>query len=238
MLAKPEKKAAQAANADAFSPQLRQRAHDAAVLLESMYPDAECALQWHADASSFNEEAWRLVVMARLSAQCTDERVNLVCRGLFEDFPTLGSFAGADITQLERAIYSCGFYHSKAADLKNAAALILSKHGGRVPDTMDQLLELPGVGRKIANLLLGDIYADRHAVVVDTHMMRIMQKLRLTENSTPEKIERDIRALMPDEDTSAFCHRVVLFGREYCMARKPRCVECPVGAAGLCPEKS
>ena len=214
---------------------LSVRTHAVAEVLRRLYPDAECALQWRAGDPEFDEAAWRLLVMARLSAQCTDERVNLVCGELFTQLPTMRSFAEADVTQIEKLIYSCGFYHAKAANLKAAAIELLTAHGGRVPDTMEGLLALPGIGRKIANLLLGDIYGDSHAVVVDTHMLRIMQRLQFTEHDTPEKVERDIRALLPDEDTSAFCHRVVLFGREYCMARKPRCAECPVGTASLCP---
>ena len=169
----------------------------------------------------------------RLSAQCTDERVNQVTPALFERFPTLESFAEADISEVEELIHSCGFFRAKARDIVNAAIMLLERYGGKVPDTMEELLKLPGVGRKTANLLLGDLYRVPGSVVVDTHCIRISNRLSLVDNvKEPEKIEAALREILPPESSSDFCHCIVLHGRAVCDARKPLCGNCCV--RGLC----
>ena len=188
--------------------------------LEAEYPDALCSLQYTVD--------WQLLFAVRLSAQCTDERVNLVAPGLFRRFPTLEAFAAASQEEVEELIRSCGFFRSKAKDLIAAADMLLREYGGRVPDTMEELLRIPGVGRKTANLILGDIY-HKPAVVTDTHCIRIAGRLGLTREKEPVKVERDLAAILPPEKSSDFCHRMVLHGRKYCMARKPNCSTCPLG---------
>ncbi len=188
--------------------------------LEAEYPDALCSLQYTVD--------WQLLFAVRLSAQCTDERVNLVAPGLFRCFPTLEAFAAASQEEVEELIRSCGFFRSKAKDLIAAADMLLREYGGRVPDTMEELLRIPGVGRKTANLILGDIY-HKPAVVTDTHCIRIAGRLGLTREKEPVKVERDLAAILPPEKSSDFCHRMVLHGRKYCMARKPNCSACPLG---------
>ncbi len=190
-------------------------------LLEEEYPDALCSLQYEVD--------WQLLFAVRLSAQCTDERVNLVAPGLFERFPTLEAMAAAKQEDVEELIHSCGFYRSKAKDIIACAEVLLTQHGGRVPDSMEELLKLPGVGRKTANLILGDIFG-QSAVVTDTHCIRLAGRMGLTKETAPEKVERDLRALLPPDKSSDFCHRTVLHGRKYCTARKPRCADCPLGS--------
>ena len=192
-------------------------------LLEEEYPDALCSLQYEKD--------WQLLFAVRLSAQCTDARVNLVTPALFARFPTLEAFAEAEIGKVEELIHSCGFYHGKARDLIGSAQMLLRDYGGRVPDSMEALLKLPGVGRKTANLVLGDVYK-QPAVVTDTHCIRIAGRLGLTKSKEPVKVERDLRAILPPEKSSDFCHRMVLHGRKYCMARKPDCEHCPL--TGIC----
>lgn len=187
--------------------------------LKRRYPEAVCALQSTRD--------YELMIAVRLSAQCTDARVNLVTPALFARFPTLESFAQADLSEVEELIHSCGFYKHKARDIVLACQMLLSDFGGRVPDTMEQLLRLPGVGRKTANLLLGDLYAVPGSVVCDTHCIRIAGRLGLTDGTKePEKAERQLREILPPEESSDFCHRIVLFGREVCTARKPACATC------------
>ena len=187
--------------------------------LEAEYPLAECALQYEKD--------YELLISVRLSAQCTDARVNLVTPALFARFPTLEAFANADVTEVEEYIHSCGFYHGKARDIVRSCRMLLDDYGGRVPGTMDELLKLPGVGRKTANLLLGDIYNVPGSVVVDTHCIRISNRLGLVDNlKEPEKIEKELRKLLPPEKSSDFCHRIVLHGRAVCDARKPKCEGC------------
>ena len=189
--------------------------------LKEIYPDAECALEYHGDP-------WRLLVMARLSAQCTDARVNLITPALFAAYPNLEAMANADIADVEKYIHSCGFFRQKAKDIVLACQMLLTEHNGKVPDTMEQLLRLPGVGRKTANLLLGDLYNEPGSVVCDTHCMRICERLGLSKGREPEKVEKQLRAVLPPEESSDFCHRIVLFGREICTARSPRCTECPL----------
>lgn len=193
-------------------------------LLEGEYPDALCSLTYTVD--------WQLLFAVRLSAQCTDARVNMVTPALFARFPTLEAFAAAEPAEVEELIHSCGFYHGKAKDLIGSAQLLLRDYGGKVPDSMEELLKLPGVGRKTANLILGDVYRKPGSVVTDTHCIRIAGRMGLTAEKEPVKVERDLRAILPPEKSSDFCHRLVLHGRKYCMARGPKCGECPL--TGIC----
>ena len=194
--------------------------------LEAIYPDATCALQ-------YGGEPWRLMVMARLSAQCTDARVNDVCKGLFERFPTLDSLADAPVEQIADIVKPCGLWNTKSDNIKNECIMLRDEYGGVVPDDMDALLRLPGVGRKIANLLLGDIYG-KPAIVADTHCIRICGRFGMypTKLKDAHKVERIMSALVAPDKQSDFCHRIVQFGRDVCTARSPKCTECPV--AELC----
>ncbi len=192
-------------------------------ILEARYPDALCALHYAHD--------YELMIAVRLSAQCTDARVNLVTPALFRAYPTLQSIAQADISDIERMVHSCGFYKHKARDIVLACQMLLADYGGKVPGTMEELLRIPGVGRKTANLLLGDLYGVPGSVVCDTHCIRICGRLGLTDGTKePEKAEIQLRAILPPEKSAGFCHRIVLFGREICTARTPRCGDCPLGA--------
>ena len=175
--------------------------------------------------------AWQLLIAVILSAQCTDARVNMVTPALFRQFPDVESFAEADLGALEDAIHSTGFYHAKAKNIKACCRRLHDVYNDQVPDTMEELLTLPGVGRKTANLVLGDIY-HQPAVVTDTHCIRIAGRLGLTKSKEPVKVEQDLRAILPPEKSSDFCHRMVLHGRKYCMARKPDCKNCPL--TGIC----
>ncbi len=187
--------------------------------LEAEYPDALCSLQYRKD--------YELLFAVRLSAQCTDERVNMVTPALYARFQTLEAFAAADTAEVERYIHSCGFFRAKARDIVLCAQALLDRFGGRVPGTMEELLTLPGVGRKTANLILGDVYRTPGAVVVDTHCIRLSNRLGLVDGmKEPEKIEAALRRILPPEKSSDFCHRVVLHGRAVCDARKPKCGTC------------
>ena len=187
--------------------------------LEKIYPDAACALESGGDP-------WRLLVMGRLSAQCTDARVNTVCRELFAHFPDAAAMAAAPLEEIEKLVYSCGVYKVKAKNIRDFSAIITEKYGGRVPDSMEELLTLPGVGRKIANLILGDVYG-KPAIVADTHCIRISNRLGLVDDlKDPVKIEFALRKQLPPEKSSDFCHRIVLHGRAVCTARKPMCENC------------
>ena len=168
------------------------------------------------------------MIAVRLSAQCTDARVNLVTPALFAAYPTLDAMAGAEISQVETYIHSCGFYRQKAKDIVLACQMLIEKFDRKVPNTMEQLLQLPGVGRKTANLLLGDIYGVPGSVVCDTHCIRICGRLGLSVGKEPEKVETQLRAILPPEESSDFCHRIVLFGRDICTARAPQCDKCPL----------
>ena len=196
------------------------RAQKAVKILKEKYPYATCALQ-------FDGDPWRLLVMGRLSAQCTDARVNIVCRELFRRFPNAKSMAQAPVAEIEKLVFSCGVYRVKAQNIKDFSAMICERFEGRVPDTMEDLLTLPGVGRKIANLILGDIYG-KPAIVADTHCIRISGRLGLCDSKTPEKVEKTLVTLVEPREQSDFCHRLVWFGREVCDAKKPKCKECPL----------
>ena len=185
--------------------------------LKELYPDALCALHFGKD--------YELMIAVRLSAQCTDARVNLVTPALFAKYPTLEAFAAADVGDVEEMVRSCGFYKHKARDIVLACQMLLSDYHGRVPDNMEDLLKLPGVGRKTANLLLGDIY-HKEAYVCDTHCIRICGKLGLSHGKDPQKVEMQLRQVIPPEESSDFCHRIVLHGRAVCTARNPKCMEC------------
>lgn len=189
--------------------------------LEEAYPLADCTLDWGKD--------YELLFSVRLAAQCTDERVNMITPALFERYPTLKDFAEADVAEVEKYIRSCGFFHTKARDIVACAQVLLAKHGGKVPDNMDDLLALPGVGRKTANLILGDVFHAPGAVVVDTHCIRLSNRMGLVDGlKDPAKIEPVLRAQLPPEKSSDFCHRLVLHGRAVCTARAPKCEVCCV----------
>ena len=188
--------------------------------LKKLYPDAVCSLDYRKD--------YELLFSVRLAAQCTDARVNLVTPALFERFPSLEAFARATPEEVGEYVHSCGFWRAKARDIVGSAQMLLSDFGGRVPDNMDDLLRLPGVGRKTANLILGDVYG-KEGYVCDTHCIRITGRLGITDGSKdPLKVEQQLRKIIPPEESSDFCHRMVLHGRALCMARGPKCEECPM----------
>ena len=197
--------------------------------LKTTYPDVVCALEW-GEPAFLLKESWKLLVMGRLSAQCTDARVNIVCKDLFEKFPTVQAMAEGEIAEIEAIVRPCGLYHTKAQNIKDACRILVEDYGGIVPDDMDALLALPGVGRKIANLLLGDIY-HKGGVVTDTHCIRICGRLGFYDESIKEplKVERILTPLIAPEEQSDFCHRIVQFGRDTCSARAPACEGCPLG---------
>ena len=188
--------------------------------LKKLYPDAVCSLDYRKD--------YELLFSVRLAAQCTDARVNLVTPALFERFPSLEAFAQATPEEVGEYVHSCGFWRAKARDIVGSAQMLLSDFGGKVPDTMEDLLRLPGVGRKTANLILGDVYG-KEGYVCDTHCIRITGRLGITDGSKdPLKVEQQLRKVIPPEESSDFCHRMVLHGRALCMARGPKCEECPM----------
>ena len=187
--------------------------------LEEEYPLAECTLDYKKD--------YEILFSVRLAAQCTDARVNMITPALFERFPTLQSFADAEPEDVEPYVRSCGFYRAKARDIVASARMLVDNYGGRVPDTMEELLKLPGVGRKTANLILGDVYNVPGSTVVDTHCIRISNRLGLVDDiKDPVRIETELRKQLPPEKSSDFCHRIVLHGRAVCTARKPDCAVC------------
>ena len=195
------------------------RAAFAVEALKERYPDALCALEYGGDP-------WRLLVMGRLSAQCTDARVNVVCKDLFAAYPDVYAMAGAEYADVEKLVFSCGVYKVKAANLIDFSKMIIENFGAKVPDNMEDLLTLPGIGRKIANLILGDIY-HKPAIVADTHCIRISNRLGLVDDlKDPVKIEMALRKVLPPEYSSDFCHCIVLHGRAVCDARKPACEKC------------
>ncbi len=188
--------------------------------LKKLYPDAICSLGYQKD--------YELLFSVRLAAQCTDARVNLVTPALFERFPTLEAFAAATPEEVGEYVRSCGFWRAKAKDIVGSAQMLLRDFGGRVPDNMDDLLRLPGVGRKTANLILGDVYG-KEGYVCDTHCIRITGRLGITDGSKdPLKVEQQLRKVIPPEESNDFCHRMVLHGRALCMARAPQCGDCPL----------
>ena len=188
--------------------------------LKKLYPDAICSLDYQKD--------YELLFSVRLAAQCTDARVNLVTPALFERFPTLEAFAAATPEEVGEYVRSCGFWRAKAKDIVGSAQMLLRDFGGRVPDSMDDLLRLPGVGRKTANLILGDVYG-QEGYVCDTHCIRITGRLGITDGSKdPLKVEQQLRKVIPPEESNDFCHRMVLHGRALCMARAPQCGDCPL----------
>jgi endonuclease-3 len=190
--------------------------------LDKLYPDAECSLKY--------EDPLQLLISTRLSAQCTDARVNMVTPALFARFPDCKAFAEADVSEIEEYIKSTGFYRAKAQNIKDCCIALLERHGGQVPDTMEELTALAGVGRKTANLVLGDAFG-KPSYVVDTHCIRLCGRLGLTEHTDPTKIEMELRKILPPERSGRFCHQIVLHGRAVCNARKPNCQECTLREA-------
>ena len=187
--------------------------------LKVLYPDSLCSLEYKKD--------YELLFSVRLAAQCTDERVNKVTPALYKRFPTLESLAGAEVSEVEEYIHSTGFFRAKAKDIVLASQMLLRDYGGRVPGTMEELLKIPGVGRKTANLILGDVYHTPGVVVADTHCIRITGLLGLTDGTKdPAKVEQQLRKVLPPEESNDFCHRMVLHGRAVCIARRPQCTQC------------
>ena len=186
--------------------------------LKKRYEVADCALD-------YQNKPYKLLILARLSAQCTDARVNIVVRDLFREFPSLEDFANADLAKLERAVFSCGLYKTKARNIKDMCGILVDEYNGSVPEDMADLLKLPGVGRKIANLIRGDVFG-LPAIVADTHCIRISNRLGLCDSENPAAVEKQLLKLIPAEESSDFCHRLVFFGREYCKSQNPRCGEC------------
>ncbi len=208
----------------------RERASQIVNRLKELYPIAPCGLNSGGDA-------WRLLVMGRLSAQCTDERVNIVCEELFEKFPNAYALAKAPIEEIEQIIRPCGIYRMKASNIKDASRMLIEDFSGVMPHTMDELLRFPGVGRKIANLIIGDVFS-LPAIVCDTHCIRITRRLGLYPRAQKDiyKIEMTLKELIDDSEGPDFCHRIVIFGREICTARSPKCNECPL--YDLCCERN
>lgn len=202
----------------------RERVRIIIKILKERYPDPKCSLEY--------SDPFQLLVATRLAAQCTDARVNMITPALFERYPAIEDFANAELSELEQLIHSCGLYRTKARDIKAMAKMIIGVYGGVIPDTIEELTKLPGVGRKTANLIVGDVYG-KPAVVADTHCIRISNRLGLCSTKNPYKVEKQLRKILPPEESNDFCHRLVLFGREICSARSPRCEICPL--ADYCP---
>ena len=200
----------------------REKIAKVVLALKAVYPEAKCSLEYGGDP-------WKLLIMGRLSAQCTDERVNIVCRDLFEKFPTPQALANAPISEIEEIIKSCGLFRMKAQNIKDASARLVHGYGGALPDTMEELLKFEGVGRKVANLLLGDLFG-KPAIVADTHCMRINGRLGMYRDGMkdPLKTEKLLSELIEPAEQSDYCHRMVLFGRDYCRAQNPKCDTCPI----------
>ena len=189
--------------------------------LKARYPLAECTLSY--------DKAYELLFATRLAAQCTDARVNLVTPVLYGRYPTLADIASAEVEDVEKIIASCGLFHTKARDIVACAQVLVNEYGGVVPDTVEELVKLPGVGRKTANLIVGDVFK-KPAIVTDTHCIRIANRLGLADTKDPYKVELALRAAVPPEEGSDLCHRFVMFGREVCTARNPACGACPLAA--------
>lgn len=188
-------------------------------VLKELYPTAICSLNY--------EDPFQLLVATRLSAQCTDARVNLITPNLFKALPNAKSFKDADITVIENLIHSCGLYKTKAKDLKAMSTMLVDKYDSKIPNTLNELTSLPGIGRKTANLIMGDVFK-QPAVVTDTHFIRICNRLGFVNTKNPLKVEKTMRELLDDEESNDFCHRTVLFGRDICTARSPKCEKCPL----------
>lgn len=203
-----------------------ERAEAAVELLEKLYSDAICSLKY--------ETPFQLLIATRLSAQCTDARVNIVTPALFGEFPTPVDMAKAELSRVEELIRTCGLYKTKAKDLIGIAKALTENYGGTVPDTVEELIKLPGVGRKTANLVCGDIYG-KPAIVTDTHFIRFCNRLGLVSTKDPLRVENEMRKLLPPEKSNDFCHRTVLFGRDVCTARQAKCNECILNE--ICPKK-
>lgn len=195
--------------------------------LEKQYPDAKCSLEY--------SQPHELLIATRLSAQCTDARVNIVTKELFAKFHTINEFADADIADIEEIVKPCGLYKTKAKSIKEMCIQLRDEHGGVLPDTLEELTKLSGIGRKTANLIMGDIY-HKPAVVTDTHCIRITGKLGLVKNKEPAKVEAELWKILPPDKSNDLCHRLVLFGREFCTARSPKCTGCPLG--DICVSRS
>ena len=195
----------------------KERAAFCVAALKKEYPDALCSLEYN--------DPLQLLIATRLSAQCTDARVNLVTPLLFETYPTLDAFCEARVEDVETIIHSCGFYHAKARDIVAMTQKIKADFGGSVPNTLDELISLPGVGRKTANLIMGDIY-HQPAIVADTHLIRITNLLGLVATKDPKKVELELKKIVAPEESNDFCHRAVLHGRAVCIARRPQCEKC------------
>ena len=183
-------------------------------ILKRLYPEACCSLEY--------AEPWQLLFSTRLAAQCTDKRVNIVAKELYVKYPSLEAFAQSDLDELEAIVKPTGFYRAKARDLRNCAIILLSKYGGELPSTMEELLTLPGIGRKTANLILGDVFG-KSAIVADTHCIRLSNRFGLCDSKNPYKVELRLKELIPENEQSDFCHRLVLHGRAICTARAPKC---------------
>ncbi|MBR3781114.1 MAG: endonuclease III [Clostridia bacterium] len=195
--------------------------------LKENYPDSICSLN--------AENPLQLIIATRLSAQCTDARVNLVTPALFEKYKTVEDFANADISDIENLIHSCGFFRAKAKDIVGMCQKMIAEYDGKVPDTLEKLTSLPGVGRKTANLIMGDVYG-QPAVVADTHLIRISNLLGLVSTKDPFKVEMQLRDILPPEESNDFCHRCVLHGRETCISGRPKCESCVMN--GFCSHYS
>lgn len=204
--------------------QKRMRMAEIVAALKEIYPEATCALEAGGDP-------WRLLVMGRLSAQCTDARVNIVCRALFAKYPDAASLAEAELVDVEEIVRPCGLYHTKAQNIIDASRMLLLEYGGELPSEMEELLKFPGVGRKIANLLRGDIFG-LPAIVADTHCIRICGRFGMyaTSLKDPMRVEKIMTTLVEPREQSDFCHRIVQFGRDVCTARAPQCATCPLAA--------
>lgn len=187
--------------------------------LEKLYPEAQCSLEY--------VKPYELLIATRLSAQCTDARVNIVTKVLFAKFPTLEAFAEADVAEIEEIVKPCGLFRTKAKSISELTKMLISDFGGEVPNTLEKLTSLPGIGRKTANLIMGDVY-HQPAVVADTHCIRISNRLGLANSKDPYKVEMQLKEILPPEKSNDFCHRLVNFGRDVCTARSPKCGECPL----------
>ena len=203
----------------------KQKAAQLIELLKQEYPDVKCALLY--------QKPHELLIATRLSAQCTDKRVNLVTPALFERFPSVEAFAEAEVSEVEEYIKSCGLYHTKAQDIVEMCRVLRDVHGGTVPDSIEELVKLPGVGRKTANLIVGDLYG-KPAMVCDTHVIRLTNRLGLSQGRDAAQVEKQLRAVVPPDEGLYFCHRLVWHGRGVCTARAPKCTECAL--AGVCAE--